>query len=138
MEQSLKMFLGKVLGEVYKIQYDNDESKCSVDKAKIYGLLNGIEPVVNSIMNEIDIITQDDIKIVTNILEPIFRDINIYEKYGGFHIMLNELEKQGINKSKSLTIFTYLKSNCQFVNFFDKIMCTQLTPLAFKELETEL
>jgi hypothetical protein len=49
MDRMTKLFLGRILGEVYRLQRRQDPKMVPVDAATIYGLLKGFEWVVDAL-----------------------------------------------------------------------------------------
>ena len=85
MEVELKVVLGKMLGEIYKLQEEtynlkneihqlkNEEKyeQCQVGRGKIYGLLHGIEETIEEELKRYTI-TKTDLKNMATVLSSIF------------------------------------------------------------------
>ena len=95
-----KMFLGKVLGEVYKVQYNLDPDNCTVGPERIYGLIHGIENAVEAELPT-DFIDKQEIRQVEEILHPYLYDGKLATSFLGLKI---EAEKEMIDEGKLITI----------------------------------
>ena len=99
METQLKVFLGKILGEIFRI-----EQKLSMTMQPgyatqpnhvIYGLIAGIEPVIDeqiSVLSE-RYISEDQFKVMCEIL-----DRYVTSPLTGFDQIENELEHRGVSR----------------------------------------
>ncbi|MFF2531203.1 hypothetical protein ACFVS2_20085 [Brevibacillus sp. NPDC058079] len=114
MDRDLKFALGKVLGETYRLQKRVNEGMCQVSDTTIFGLLNGIESVIDTQLGVDDPITEQDIAIMANILNPYHLDRVRFEAFRGYYDIEDEIENMGIGRSKAERILTYFNSNGQF------------------------
>lgn len=112
MERDIKLFLGKILGEIYRLQK-------SPERATTYGLIKGIEPVVDEELESLGLITADQLRHVEEVLEKIDKDKN--SKFSGFYDIEGELKEGGVDRSQAIVIIKYLKAHEQFLDVIDKM-----------------
>lgn len=119
MDIKTKKLVGFFLGELYEI-------KCllkskPIDKAKLYGLKNGFESVINDYVDEDWWVSLEDQKTVADILDPYFRDDAKLKELKGFYDIEPLLEKKGIDRLKALTIMKYFYSKGNFIEVLNKM-----------------
>ena len=73
MDQNTKLLLGKVLGEIYRIQRRSESMPCPVDDSQVFGLVNGLETAIDNELESIGFITGEQVDAVADVLEPISR-----------------------------------------------------------------
>lgn len=117
MEPETKLFLGKLLGEVYCLQRLVQPKNCAASEATTYGLLNGIESVIDECIPD-EFITSADINTVADTLEPYF---NQSKQLKGYYDIEHNLETQGVDRVKAIKVLTYFKAKGQF-SFVIKII----------------
>lgn len=119
MDTKTKNILGFFLGEIYEI-------KCllkgtPVDKAKLYGLKNGFESVINDYIEEDWGISKEDENTVAKILDPYFCDDAKLNELKGFYDIESELEEKGISRLKARAIMKYFYSKGRFLKVLKKM-----------------
>ncbi len=127
MDNETKMFLGKVLGEVYKLQYNLNPDNCTVGPERIYGLINGIENAVQAELPT-DFINMQEIRQIEDILHPYLYEGKPKPSFLGLKV---EAEKEMIDEGKLITILTYLKANGQFSNLIQDFANEERLPTKF-------
>ena len=120
MQDNMRL-LGKILGELYRIQNRSEFIPCAVSESHIYGLLNGFERSINHEIERIGFISEDELSTVEEILDEYFDDENKLEKLNGFYDIEGNLKDRGIDRSKAIAIMTYLYADHRFTNVIDKI-----------------
>lgn len=105
--------LGKILGELYRLQRRIDPQMVGVGDATIYGLVHGSEDVLPSELNIRDEdgseigVSSAEVRVVVDILSEYWRG----EKpmLTGFYEIESQLKQAGIDRMKAKQILTYLK-----------------------------
>lgn len=118
MDSELKLVLGKMLGEVYRIQ--RAQGICQISDSRIFGLLNGIEEEVEAEINGLESISKSQVEVVRDYLTPYYnKEIDLEELPSFLHARL-ELEREGISHSDLIIILKYLKSKNSYVEEIDR------------------
>jgi len=86
---------------------------CTVDDHVIYGLLAGMETVIDEHF-EIEPITKEQFAEVMDVLDPYYKDKKERDKLKGFNHIEYELDARGVPSWTAKKILTYLKSNGQY------------------------
>ena len=124
MDQELKRALGFLLGQIYRIEKrinHNDSDICPVPESTIYGLLNGIEPIIDENLPTNMAVSDDDISAVADVLQPYFDDPEKLSEFTGYYQIEPELERRGVSRSKAMLILTYFQSDSSFTNVIEKM-----------------
>ena len=132
MQQSIKILLGKILGEIYRVQ--NASKMCAASPGRIYGLLNGIEDAIDYELDTMSLITRDKVKAVCDVLNPIFSDSKRLEEFTGFYDIEGELKGKGVNRVDAIRILKYLKAEGRFIGVIEK-MNSENSPIECKTFE---
>lgn len=108
MDDDLKIMLGRILGEIFRTQKRIEPTMCNVNDARIYGLLNGIESVINEFTNQ-NLITNDDEYLLSTALQPYFENPN---EFKGYYRIERDLagRDQEINRGTAITLLKYYKA----------------------------
>ncbi|MBB6067551.1 hypothetical protein [Methanococcus maripaludis] len=125
----------KILGEMYRIQKRMDKINCPATDADIYGLINGIEIVVDKFLNE-EHISRDEYTKIAKILDEYAMDSQKLEKFTGYYDINDKLEKEGISRGTAIIIFTYFKLNRLHSDIIEKIEKGN-SPVEFSSLSAE-
>lgn len=132
-EKKQKMLLGKLLGEVYRLQNVLGGIENGADEAKVFALLNGFESVIDEeIVSEM--ITNEDIENTMKIFDLYWNDTEKLKEFKGFYDIEYDLKEKGINRGKAIRIFTYLKANNQYIDIIEK-MDSGHSPIECKRFE---
>ncbi|MEN8131689.1 MAG: hypothetical protein ABFS45_16175 [Pseudomonadota bacterium] len=121
MDKEQKLFLGKMLGEIYRMERANDNVACHVRSAHIYALLNGFEHAIDRELEMIGYVSKEKLKAVMDVLDPIWADRERLEKFKGFYDIERKLSAKGVDRGDAIAILTYLKANGQFTEIIDKM-----------------
>lgn len=120
MDKDTKRLLGKILGEVFRLQRAQGIAT-SGDKDQIYGLLYGFEDVLDEVSQEVGEISSEKVKVVTDVLEQIWQDPQKLEKFTGFYDIEQNLSQQGVSRVDAMKILTYLKAGDRFSEVINKM-----------------
>lgn len=121
MEKDTKLLLGKLLGEVFRIQRSLPGMACASSDAEIYALLNGFDGATDQILESMGGITEEKVKAVMDTLDPIWTDEKRLKEFKGFYDIEPDLQRLGVDRSDAISILTYLKANHQFTTIIDKM-----------------
>ncbi|MXQ53160.1 hypothetical protein [Shimazuella alba] len=119
MDTDLKLFLGKILGEIYRLQ--KKEGLYNHSDGRIYGLINGFESVIDEEMDMIPHITEKELKTVTDVLHEIDQNEEETEKFQGFYDIERKLQEKGIYRHRVIYILKYLYASGRFTRLIDKM-----------------
>ncbi|MGG0569760.1 hypothetical protein ABE033_13755 [Priestia megaterium] len=116
---SNKLVQAKLLGELYRIQKRLDN--CYVSDEVIYGLLNGVERIINDELDDLFYVSEEDENAVINILNEYYKDEDKLSAFTGYYDIEHKLEAAGIGRSKAIRILTLLKAEGRFTNVIEKM-----------------
>jgi hypothetical protein len=119
MNRETTLLMGKILGEIYRIQKRVDTEMCGVDEATIYGLLTGMEPVVNEQL-QMQGISSQKLSAVATALNR-YNDPTKMREFQGFPTIDFELEQAGVDRADAYIIFKYLKADGRFLELINKM-----------------
>jgi hypothetical protein len=119
MDSELKLVLGKMLGEVYRVQ--RAQGICQVPDSKIFGLLNGVEEALDSEFENLSVISNSQISVVCDHLDPYFKGEKPIEEMPSFLNFRMELEQHGISHSKLIDILKYLHASGSYTEEIDRL-----------------
>jgi hypothetical protein len=132
MNTETKTILGKLLGEVFRIQKRTGVPTYS--DGTIYGLLNGVEPAIDSVINEISFVSTELVDRAAKVLQPIFDDPAKLAAFNGFYDIEHELQDAGIDRGTAIQIF--LTSTAQECISASSPKWTVMVPLSSAALLT--
>ncbi|MEC1155034.1 hypothetical protein [Cytobacillus horneckiae] len=119
MDQELKLALGKLFGEVYRIQ--KQQGICQISDSRIFGLLNGVEEELEGELGNLGFINREQVSIVCDQLDPFYKQEKSLKEMPSFLEFRMELEKHGISHSRLIDILKYLKSSGSYTTEIDKL-----------------
>lgn len=121
MDSDTKRLLGKILGEVFRLQKSSENISCSANDAQIYGLLHGFEGSIDEIIDQVGFISKEKVQTVMDILDPIWSDKSKLDEFKGFYDIERELQLNGVDRPEAYRILKYLKANGQYSTVIDKM-----------------
>ncbi len=113
MDVELKAVLGKMLGEIFRIQKHLDMPR-PADHV-IYGLKVGMEHVLDE---QLSFISQSQYNSVCEILN---RYIDNPEALSGFYVIEDELKNRGVSRDVAIVILTYLKLCGSYIDVIERL-----------------
>lgn len=119
-EKQNRLFLAKILGEVYRLQKHN-KTACEKSDATIFGLLNGFEHVVEEELDSVGFVSQDAVSVVVKVLNRIDEDPDRLKAFKGFYDIEHELKEHGVDRYTASRVLTYLNANHQFQELIGKM-----------------
>ncbi len=120
MEQE-KILLGKMLGEIYRIQKHTEDMTGGASDSHIYELLNGFEDAIEEELNCIGFVSHEKVKHTMDVLNEYCNDKQKLEEFKGFYDIENKLEKGGVSRIDAIIILKSLKANDQYNTLIDKM-----------------
>ncbi len=115
-----KMLLGKILGEIYRLQKKIGVPHSASDP-HIYGLLNGFESVIDEQIEKIGWVSKEQFNHTISVLTPYWKDENKLADFKGFYDIESELEDGGVSRGVAIQILSYLYANNQFTDVINKM-----------------
>jgi len=140
MDQETKKAFGLLLGQMFRIQkkldqvHPNETPLCQVEDGTIYGLLNGMENVINQQMDHVSFIPEDSIRKMGEILLPYLDDPN--KPFNGYYDIQNKVEMLGISRNDAVKILHYFWETDQFKPVLKK-MDTSGSPGEFRKFDAK-
>lgn len=116
-----KLLFGKILGEIYRLQKRTSDNACFVSNSTIYGLLNGVERIVDNEIKSIGYVTREEETVLVDILDEYFNDQEKLENFTGYYEIEDKLKSNGIDRSKAKTIITLLNLENRFTDVIKKM-----------------
>ncbi len=120
----MKVFLGKILGEIYRIQNNTEGFSCFAEPSQIFGLLNGFETVIDEEIKSVGFISSEKLKAVTKILDEYWDDQKKEADFKGFFDIEPKLLESGIKRGEASQILKYLKAEGLYITLIDKMDST--------------
>lgn len=99
-----KILLAKILGEIYRLQKHSQNIPCPASDARIYGLLNGFERIVDEEIERIGFVSNKELSTVEKILDEYFINEEKLKQFKGYYDIERELEVNQIDRAKAITI----------------------------------
>lgn len=120
MEKENKILLGKLLGEIYRLQKNTDIPVGS-SAGQIYGLLNGFEGAIDEELEMIGFIPQQQVDAVGSIMDEIYVNPDKMNAFKGFYELEPEFEAAGIDRGQANKIIRYYYASNRFTELIDKM-----------------
>lgn len=120
MDNQNTLLIGKILGELYRLQRAV-KLPCSASDSRIYGLLNGFEDDIKDELDAIGFVSTEQYKHVADVLEPIWDDPNSHAKFEGFYDVESEIKKGGIDRTTARKILKHMRANHAFTSLIEKM-----------------
>lgn len=121
MNKETRLFFGKILGEIYKIQNSLNNVVCEAGDAHIYALLNGFESAIDDELKNMGSISTKQLSTVISVLVPIYEDTTKTANFRGFYDIEDALNSQGVDRGDAIIILTYLKAKNKFTSIIEKM-----------------
>lgn len=118
--EAQQLFLGKLLGEIYRLQRRTD-TPCSASDATIYGLLNGFEEVAEEELERVGLVTKEQVNHAATVLDTVWSNPEKMKNFRGFYDIEHELADGGVDRVTAMKILTYFKANHSFQDLIAKM-----------------
>ena len=126
--------LGRILGEIYRIQNATEGMHCGAGPGQIYGLLNGFDEAIDTELDHTKGVSTDKLQAAAELLEPILQDPEKLEQFKGFYDVESALQARGISRTDAMQIFKYWWNDHRFVQLIEK-MNSSRSPVECKTFE---
>ena len=136
MKDKTQLLLGKILGEMYRIEKRLDGVACPVSDAQIFGLLNGFQNCIEEELEMIGYVSNEQYEAVINVLDEIDLDPIKLDAFTGFYNIEPKLKALGVDRSQANQIFRYLYADGRFVRVIDK-MDSENSPIESRRFELD-
>ena len=93
-ERENKLLMGRVLGELFRIQRKLD-MPCAVGDEEIYGLIAGIEPAIDEVVNPREAVDEALVREVAAALDYFFNDPQRLKEFSGYYDLERQLQQRG-------------------------------------------
>lgn len=120
--QKLVLLLGKILGEVYRIQRKIGLGTEGNDV--VFGLRHGFESVLDETFRDIGGISTAQLNAVDSVLEKYFAEPAKLSAFTGFYEIEYKLQALGVDRGTAMTILTYQKATGRYDSIIDKMNCS--------------
>jgi hypothetical protein len=119
MDLELKVALGKILAENYKVQIKLGMG-CP-GSAVIYGLENGIEDAIDSELGCKSGISEEKHNALAIILDEVDADKKKLEAFKGYYDIERQIQNAGISRGEAMRLLTYFLAKGQFIETIKKM-----------------
>ncbi len=120
MDKDLKLALGKILGEIYRLQ-GRTLKMPAVSEQTVFGLLNGFEETIDQEIGGLKMITQDEVRHVSSVLERYENDPLLLQSLVGYTAVEREMARYGIDWSTAQKIVTLLRHQRKYPKVIQKL-----------------
>ena len=134
--KDIALLLGKVLGEVYRLQ-NNQGVPVGVSKGHIYGLLHGFERAIKEELGDIGFVSEDESVAVDEVLDEHFYDQEKLAEFSGFYDIEDDLSGKEIDRGKAIRVLRYLYADDRFTDLIEKINNSGNSPTECSTLELQ-
>ena len=120
--QKVLLLLGKILGEIYRIQRKIGIATEGKDVA--FGLRRGFESVLEDTFRDIGGVSTAQLQAVDSVLGEYFADPAKLAEFTGFYEIEPKLAALGVDRGTAMTIMTYQKATGRYDSVLDKMDCS--------------
>lgn len=100
------ILLGKILGEIYRLQRNADMPCCASDE-DVYGLLNGFENVVEEQLGRV---TKNQFKVFEKLIQKFDVPEDERKEPRGFYAVEKQLAADGVDRATVIKLLRYYKA----------------------------
>lgn len=126
------LLLARILGETFRIQ-THLKMPVAPSSEIVYGLLNGIEVAIDSILGD-GIINRASIEAAEEILNDIWIDSKKMSDFEGFYEIEQKWESAGLNRGDAIRVLTFFACANRFREVIEK-MNSQNSPTECRTFE---
>lgn len=117
--ESNQILLGKILGEIYRLQ-NKSHINISISKERIYGLLHGFESSINDELESIGFISQEQEQQMVSVLEE-YSEPEKLAKFTGFSEIEEILTGMAIDRDTARKILIKIYAEGLFHDIINKM-----------------
>lgn len=129
-----KVLLGKILGEIYRIQKYIFCLPCTANDTRVYGLLNGIEQEIDTELKEIGFISNEKLVALETILEEYGKEENLDSK--NYSELEKKFKQREIDRKKAIVIMKYLYTKGSIAEVIEEMESLDL-PIEFQNFQLD-
>ena len=118
-EKQTKIQFGRILGEMCRIQMRSGNIVCGVNKGQVTGLLLGIEPVIDEVLEETGFVSTKQFDATIGVLRE-YAEPHKLAKLTGFNDIEQRLVSLGVDRLDAIRIFTYLTASGMYLDVLKK------------------
>ena len=122
------LLLGKVLGEIYRLQNACLPSGSGKDPAHVFGLLKGIETTIDEELEVMSCISNKQLDVLIKVLEKAQNDPD----FKGYYSIEPELKGANIERETAIVMLKFLNARGSFTDVIDK-MNSSHSPIECKD-----
>jgi hypothetical protein len=115
-----RRLLGKLLGEIYRLQRANDVP-CPASKMQVYGLLHGFDDAIEEQLEIVGSVTAGQVAAVAQILDSYYREPEKLKNFKGFYDIEAQLQEAGVDRTGAMQILRYFKAGDRFAEVIAKM-----------------
>jgi hypothetical protein len=124
-ERENKLLMGRVLGELFRIQRKLD-MPCAAGDQDIYGLIAGIEPTIDDVVNAREAVDDALVREVAAALDYFFNDPERLKKFRGYYDLESQLQQRGFvdahgKRGWIVKILDWFAANGRYQELIDKM-----------------
>lgn len=119
MDTETKLFLGRILGEIYHLKQRMEIE--DYGDSLIYGLRNGFENEIDEHLKSVGYISTDKEIALSEILDVIFMDPEKLDNFKGYYDIEAQLEATEISRWDAIKIITKFKAENRFLILIEKM-----------------
>ena len=124
MEREIKLFLGHILGQVYRLQKHIDPKLVDVSDADLYGLLKGIESVSDELLESLVGYESRKVDAVVEVLTAWQNDPEKHAAFKGYYDIQKDLADRGVDRMAAIVILRYLRASNRFEDLIARMDST--------------
>jgi hypothetical protein len=121
------MFLGRILGEIYRLQRRVEPGMVGVEDCTLYGLINGIEEAVDNFVTidesgePRDWVANEQLEAMREILRAVEADHERKAAFTGYYDIDERVRSAGLGRGAAIQTLTYLKAGGEFLNLIARM-----------------
>lgn len=120
MKDENKVLLGKILGEIYRMQ-NQMNMVGGASSSQIYGLLNGFEESIEHELEMIGYVSKTQFDAVGEILDEVFTDEEKMKEFKGFYDLEKKFKERGVDRGQANKIIRHYYADDRFIDLIDKM-----------------
>ena len=132
-----KILLGKILGEIYRLQRESRNVQCFANKARIYALLHGFEIAIDEELEEIGFVTTEQVNAVNDVLSSIVTNEDLNERFKGYYDIEDNLKEMDIDRPTATKILKFFNAQGSFADLI-KRMDSRDSPVECKNFDIDI
>ena len=128
----ITLLLGRILGEMYRLQDACLPHGSGKEPGHVFGLLNGIEEALDAEFERTKSISNEQLDALRDVLE----EAQNSPDFTGYYSIEGELKRAGIERETARTMLKFLKASGSFTDVIHK-MDSSNSPVECKNFELD-